>query len=391
MINSFAHYTPPLIQFGSGKISLLPVLAGQFGKRILIITGSSRFQQTEIWERLLRDLKQASFSVFSESVSGEPSPGLVDDITQKYRNPVPDSVIAIGGGSVMDTGKAVSAMLLYEASSVSFLEGIGTLKHDGRKIPFIAVPTTSGTGSEATKNAVLSRIGPDGYKKSIRHDRFIPDIALVDPALTVSCPPPLTAASGMDAFTQLLESYVSSAATPVTDALAFSGLQRVVRSLEKTVSDGDDMDARTDMSYAAIISGITLANAGLGVAHGFASSIGGLFSIPHGVICGSLMAPCTELTIRKLIHYSPDHAALHKFGETGQLLCSEKSRNQSYYCEYLIDRLYELSEELRIPGLNQFGVTHKDVDLIISQTENKNNPVLLDQEDLRCILLKRIK
>lgn len=390
MINSFAHYTPPLIQFGSGKISLLPALAGQFGKSMLIITGSARFQQTEIWERLLRDLKQVSFSVYSESVSGEPSPDLVDDITRKYRNPVPDSVIAIGGGSVMDTGKAVSAMLLYEASSVSFLEGIGKLKHDGRKIPFIAVPTTSGTGSEATKNAVLSRIGPEGFKKSIRHDRFIPDIVLVDPGLTVSCPPPLTAASGMDAFTQLLESYVSSAATPVTDVLAFSGLQRVVRSLEKAVSHGDDMEARTDMSYAAMISGITLANAGLGLAHGFASSIGGLFSIPHGVICGSLMAPCAELTIRKLLHSSPDHAALQKFGETGKLLCSEKSKYPSYYCEYLIDRLYELSEQLRIPGLNQFGVTRNDIDVIISQTENKNNPVPLDQEDLRSILLKRI-
>ena len=180
----------------------------------------------------------------------------------------------------MDAGKAISAMLTQEGSVKDYLEGVGHKHPSGNKVPFFAVPTTSGTGSEATKNAVLSEIGPNGYKKSLRHDHFVPDLAIVDPDLTLSCPPGLTAYSGMDAFTQLLEAYVSTKAHPFTDALCEKALELLSGSLLQAYQDGENIEAREAMSYAAWTSGIVLAQVGLGVVHGFASAVGGMFDNP---------------------------------------------------------------------------------------------------------------
>ncbi len=390
MIKTFTQYTPPLIHFGAGKLELLPSLIKQYGQRVLILTGSGSIKHSASWRKFEKHLTAGNLTISRESITSEPSPELIDRIVDSYREPLPDVVAAAGGGSVMDAGKAVSAMLKYDSSVIHYLEGIGTKTHDGRKVPFIAVPTTSGTGSEATKNAVLSRVGPDGFKKSLRHDKFVPDIALVDPLLTLSCPPELTAATGMDAFTQLLESYVSASTTPLTDALAFSGLQSASRSLEKAVQDGYNLEARTDMAYASMISGITLANAGLGLVHGFASSIGGLFPIPHGVVCGTLMAPCMELTIRRMIRENKDHPAISKFAGTGKLFAPESGKNDFYYCEYLIEKLFVMSEKLRLPRLSDYGITENDFMAIIRLTENKNNPVRLPNEDFQTILAKRL-
>ena len=189
-----------------------------------------------------------------------------------------DVVLSTGGGSVIDAGKAVSAMLRVEGSVAEYLEDVGTRKHPGTKVPFVAVPTTAGTGCEATRNAVLSRVGPDGFKKSLRHDNFLPDAAVVDPVLTLSCPPDITAACGLDALTQLLESFVSTKASVLTDVLALSGLEHIGNSLVPACTNsGQDIDMRANLSYAALMSGITLTSAGLGTVHGFASSIGGLF------------------------------------------------------------------------------------------------------------------
>ena len=210
-------------------------------------------------------------------VSGEPSPELIDTTVEKYRNEAVDAIVAIGGGSVLDAGKAISAMLHRTESIKEFLEGVGTIEHPGTKLPFIALPTTSGTGSEATKNAVISHVGKSGYKKSLRHDNFVPDIAIVDPRFTLSCPQNITAASGMDCFTQLIESYLSDKANEYTDALAWEGLKEIKSSLVQSYMHGNDIQARTGMAFASLTSGICLANAGLGVVHGFASSIGGLY------------------------------------------------------------------------------------------------------------------
>ncbi len=189
-----------------------------------------------------------------------PVVGLVDEVVSRHRRDTPDWVLAIGGGSAVDAGKAISAMLPQSGSVKDFLEGREVRKHDGRKLPFIAVPTSSGTGSEATKNAVLSEVGENGFKSSLRHDNFMPDIAVIDPELMRSCPPGVTAACGLDALTQLLESWVSSKASPITDALALSGLEHVAAGFLRACEDGEnDLEARGHMAYAALLSGLTLA------------------------------------------------------------------------------------------------------------------------------------
>ncbi|HKK41658.1 MAG TPA: iron-containing alcohol dehydrogenase, partial [Bacteroidales bacterium] len=257
------------------------------------------------------------------------------------------------------------------------------------KLPFIAVPTTSGTGSEATKNAVISRVGEGGFKKSLRHNNFVPDIALVDPLLTISCPPGITAASGMDCFTQLTESYLSGKASPYTDALAIRGLLRVRDNIMACYLDGNDSEARAGMSFAALTSGICLANAGLGVVHGFASSAGGLYDIPHGLICGTLMAVSNEITVRELRKGHGNTGALAKYAELGKLFLGHEDRTDDYYVDGFIDYLHRLTVELGLPGLKQAGIREKDLPVICRATGSKDNPVTLGQEHLIEILTRR--
>jgi alcohol dehydrogenase class IV len=289
----------------------------------------------------------------------------------------------------MDAGKAVSAMLTVKGSVTGYLEGIGSYDHPGTKIPFIAIPTTSGTGSEATKNAVISEIGPNGFKRSLRHDNFIPDIALIDPDLTLSCPPPLTAASGMDCLTQLFEAFLSDKASEYTDALALKGIIAASKSLERAFKDGSDAGARSSMSFASLTSGICLANAGLGIVHGFASSIGGRFNIPHGLICGTLMAVSNEITVRKLVHGEGDSSFLHKYAKLGEMILGENGRSDGYYINWLIDHLHHLTYELKLPGLKEAGMDEAAIDEICSVTENKNNPVKLSKDEMVEVLTRR--
>jgi alcohol dehydrogenase class IV len=272
---------------------------------------------------------------------------------------------------------------------LEYLEGVGTQDHPGTKIPFIAVPTTSGTGSEATKNAVISHIGKNGFKKSLRHDNFVPDIAIVDPELTIDCPPEITAASGMDCFTQLTEAYLSAKSNEYTDALAIEGLKAVKSSLRDVYLDGKNIIARSGMSFAALTSGICLANAGLGAVHGFASSIGGMYNIPHGVICGTLMAPANELNVKKLRKGYGNPDGLKKYAVLGELFLDEKGRNEDYYIDGFIDYLRLLTDEFHLPGLKQYGIRETDLETICSITDIKNNPVELETSDLTEILLER--
>jgi alcohol dehydrogenase class IV len=277
--------------------------------------------------------------------------------------------------------------MMYKQESVEeFLEGVGNIEHPGTKLPFFAVPTTSGTGSEATRNAVISKTGLNGFKKSLRHDNLVPDVALVDPELTLSCPSEITAACGMDCFTQLTEAYLSDKSGPMTDALAFEGLKAIGNSLKNSYLNGDNLEARSGMSFAALASGICLANAGLGTVHGFASSIGGMFDIPHGVVCARLMAKVNELNVRELRKNHLNQPALNKYALMGKLFLDEEGRTNEYYIDGFINYLFELTGFLQLPGLKTFGLDENDIELICSKTENKNNPVILSNEHFSEIL-----
>jgi alcohol dehydrogenase class IV len=371
-------------------ITELASLASRFGKKMLLITGKGSFLNSINGEKLILSLKKSNIESFILSVPGEPSPDIIDLAVKRFNNEAINLVVGIGGGSVLDAGKAVSAMMNRTESVVEFLEGVGNKEHPGTKLPFIAIPTTSGTGSEATKNAVISLVGKNGFKRSLRHDNFVPDIALVDPELTLQCPAHITAASGMDCFTQLTESFLSDKSNEYTDALAMEGLKAIRMSLLRSYRDGEDIEARTGMSFAALTSGICLANAGLGVVHGFASSIGGMFDIPHGLICGSLMASANEINVRELRKESTNPVALKKYALLGELFLDENGKTDSYYADGFIQYLNKMTNGLHLVGFQKYGIEEKDVELICRNTEIKNNPVKLTEEDLSEILRSRL-
>lgn len=417
-INPFTYAGKPHLIFAAGAFERLGEIAAQYGNHALIVTGGSSLQRSGYYHRLVVDLEKNNIKIDELKVVDEPSPDLVDETVTKFRDKNIAVVIAIGGGSVMDAGKAISAMLLKDESVMEYIEGVGAgREHDGEKVPFIAVPTTSGTGSEATKNAVLSRVGSDGFKKSLRHDNFIPDIALLDPGLTFSCPPEITAASGLDALTQLLGAYLSTEASPLTDALTFDGIRYVKSCLIPACTDrAQDIDIRAGMAYASFLSGVGLANAGLGIVHGLASPIGGYFDIPHGVVCGTLLGAAvqTNITLLRKMRQNDEQSsetakdaalALKKYARAGALFSG--SDDGMYYCESLTDSslpenfidkncdcLIEIIEswieKLRIPRLGEYGLTESDLDKIVEKTGNKNNPVQLTPEQIKQILLSRL-
>lgn len=386
MVRSFQFARLPAILFGCGKISELPGIVKKTGNRIILVTGWQSFLPSPAGENILEQFTRSGIVYRHVSVPGEPSPLLIDQVVESFRDEKTELVVAIGGGSVLDAGKAISAMLHRRESVTDFLEGTGTKEHPGTKIPFIAVPTTSGTGSEATKNAVLSNTGDNGFKRSLRHDNFVPDIAIVDPELTLNCQPNITSASGMDCFTQLTEAYLSTKANPYTDALALEGLKAIKSSLERSYIHGEDLEARTGMSFAALTSGICLANAGLGVVHGFASSLGGMYQIPHGVICSSLMAKSNEINVRELRKKSGRSEALVKYAVLGNLFLETPQKPEDYLIDGFIEYLNVLAVTLKVPGLHQYGLKENDFERICLTTDQKNNPVKLTKEALWEIL-----
>jgi alcohol dehydrogenase class IV len=389
---SYQFYRTPRVRFGAGVFAALAEEAARFGEKVLVVTGGSSLRASGRLDRLLRSLGERSLAHAVVETSGEPSPERVDEAVTAFGDQGISVVLAVGGGSVVDAGKAISAMLPCAGSVRSYLEVVGDREHSGEKLPFIAVPTTAGTGSEATKNAVLSSVGLGGFKASLRHDNFVPDLATIDPELALSCPPDVTAACGMDAFCQLLESYVSTKASPLTDSLAVEGLRQAAGSLVAVCTTGaGDLEARGSMAHASFVSGITLANAGLGVIHGFAAPIGGFFPIPHGVVCGSLLAPAVRVTIDKLREGEPEHArALGKFAAVGAVVAGGAPGDVAGGCNALVDWLYGLAEKLAISRLSDYGVSASDCDRIIERAGSKNNPVPLDRADMRRILLERI-
>ena len=394
-LSDFSFARMPELYFGAGKLAQLPSLLARNGareQRILLITGSASFVGSAHYETLTRGLRAAGMSFFQQAVAGEPSPMLVDQTVERYRDEAIDWVVSIGGGSAMDAGKAISAMLPQRGSVCAYLEGMETARHDGRKIPYVAVPTSSGTGSEATKNAVLSQIGANGFKSSLRHDNFVPDVALLDPALMLSCPPAVTAACGLDALTQLIEAYVSSKASPITDALALSGLQHFTAGFARAYADGArDLAARGDLAYAAFLSGVTLANAGLGVVHGLAGPLGARFPIPHGVACGTLLGEATRATIDALFA-DPDknRVALEKYASLTPLLAGQAPGSLHGDCALLCTTLDALIERTAIPRLGHYGIRRTDLAQVVDKANNKNSPATLNREQMAAMLEARL-
>ncbi|MDP8257526.1 MAG: iron-containing alcohol dehydrogenase [Candidatus Alcyoniella australis] len=391
MIAPFCFARIPRIVFGPGTLSQAPQLVASYGRCVLLVTGRGFASRGSCWQQLIDGLDLLNIKHAHAIVSGEPTPEFCDEQVQRLRGESIDVVLAVGGGSVIDAAKAISAMLTTSGSVVDYLEDVGTKPPPGTRLPLIAAPTTAGTGSEATKNAVLSRVGPGGFKKSLRHDNYVPDVALLDPQLACSCPPEITAASGLDAFTQLLESYISTQATPLTDALALSGMQRVRHGLVRAFEHGDDLEARGMMAYAALLSGITLANAGLGTVHGLAGSLGAAFDVPHGAACGSLLAAVTAISTDKLISQrGKGSPALKRYGDIGALLVGLVEKDVGLRVRMLNQKLHEWTQALQVPRLSQYGVTEQDLPQIAQATGNKNNPVQLTVDELIHVLSERL-
>jgi alcohol dehydrogenase len=393
----------PAIRFGAGRSAELAEVVRGFGSRALVVTREPGFTDGPAWAPLEAGLRQAGVEVETVGVSGEPSPSLVDEIVARVRAGRPvDVVVGIGGGSVLDTAKAVAGLLIPGNSVTDHLEGIGPeLPYRGPAVPFVAIPTTAGTGSEATKNAVLSVRGPGGFKKSFRDDALVARVAIVDPDLLAGCPPELIAANGMDALTQLLESYVSARANPFTDALALSGLAATRDGLlswfgEATAGRGGGPGstaalARERMAYAALCSGICLAQAGLGAVHGLASPLGALFPVPHGVACGATLAATTRVNLAALKERAPEDGALPKYAVVARILLDAGiSLADDHAARAALVRLLEdWRVRLAVPRLSAYGIVEADIPAIVSDSRGssmKTNPIVLTDTEIAAIL-----
>jgi alcohol dehydrogenase class IV len=393
MISPFSISGLPKIIFGEGRLRDVPELLQSMGKRVLIVTGGRSFRASLHWQGLIDALKGRGLSWEDMVVEQEPSPGLVDQAVRVYRHAGIEVVLGIGGGSVLDAAKAIAGLLPHGNSVMEHLEGVGPeLPYQGPSLPFIAVPTTAGTGSEATKNAVLSMHGPDGFKKSFRHDLLVAKYAVVDPALLATCPPDLIAANGMDALTQLLESYVSTRANPFADALALSGLSYVREGLLDWYEGGEKAaEGRAGMAYAALLSGITLAQVGLGSVHGLAAPLGAIFPVPHGVACGATVAEATAINIRALEEREPDNPILAKYAHIGRLFQGKHPVDDVAARVFLVRILKEWTARMNVPTLGAYGIREADLDLIVANSRGssmKTNPIVLSDGEVREILLR---
>jgi len=385
----------PRIEFGAGAVSKLPDLAARCGTRLLLVTGARSFLGSPQAEPLFAALRERGCQWETVQVAGEPSPELVDDAVRAWRSAGLEAVIGIGGGSVLDAAKAIAGLLIPGNSVLDHLEGVGPEKpYRGPATPLIAVPTTAGTGSEATKNAVLSRHGADGFKKSFRDDALVAEVAIVDPDLLAGCPPELIAANGMDAFTQLLESYVSTRANAFTEALAISGLRAARDGLLAWYEGGAEAhEARSRMAYASLVSGVCLAQTGLGSVHGLASPLGAFFPIAHGVVCGTLVAAATHVNIEVMQSREPDNPALAKYAKVGRLLNGAAGATAAEDRQNLVRLLDAWTQRMSLPPLSSLGVAASDVKRIVANSRGssmKTNPVVLTDDEIRRVVAARL-
>src|SRR5690348_16559964 len=312
---TFEIATPARIIFGEGKLGDVGALAAEVGARALVVEGmSGRAEQVH------EMLRAREITTTRVRVPGEPTTTLVEEAVADARRERCDLVIAFGGGSVIDAGKAIAALLTNRGDLLEYLEVVGKGRPiTERSAPMIAIPTTAGTGAEVTRNAVLM-VEEAQVKVSLRNPSMLPTVALIDPELTRTLPASVTASTGLDALTQCLEPFVSPHATPLTDAVAREGLRRTAGALRRAWDDGNDMAARTDMSIASLCGGLALANAKLGAVHGFAAPLGGMFPIPHGESCARLLAPVAEANVRALRARAATSPALARYEEAARIL-----------------------------------------------------------------------
>jgi alcohol dehydrogenase class IV len=378
---AFEFATAGRIVFGRGCAARIGAEAAQFGRRVFVLTGRPR----ERWAFLWDDLRRRGMDCERFAIMREPTVTIVEQAVQMAASAGVDVVIGIGGGSVIDAAKAVAAKLPNPGDLLNFLEVIGQGRSlEKPSLPCIAVPTTAGTGAEVTRNAVL-RSEAHGVKVSLRSDTMLPVRAMVDPDLTLSVPPEMTAGTGLDALTQLQEAFVSQRANPLTDGLCREGMRRAARSLERAFAHGDDSAAREDMALASLFGGLALANAGLGAVHGFAGPLGGIVPAAHGMICAALLPQVMAANIQALAERDPDHPSLGRYRETAVLLTGRAEATAKDGVAWV----RQLCQRLKVPSLERIGFTAAQTAEAVSKacqaSSMKGNPVLLTEEELAAI------
>jgi len=373
----FEFYTAPRIIFESGAVKKLPALCAGFGKRFLIVTGGRSLKRSGVLDALLDGMKGEGLAcaVF-DGVNGEPATETVDDAARFGMEAKADAVLGIGGGSAMDTAKAAAGVITNGGRVRRFLEGVGEgAKLTAAPLPFIAVPTTAGTGSEVTKNAVvMSRT--EKFKVSMRDERMLARAALVDPALTLDVPADVTAASGMDAICQLIESFTTKNANPFCDAMALYHTPRAMTALRRACEDGGDIQARETMSLAALVSGMCLANSGLGAAHGIGAGLGSVLGVTHGVACGMLLPHVMRYNIER---------GVTKYAALAPAVCGARFADEKEAAFAVADAVAALCEAVGMPArLSALGVSEKNADEIAAASMGSSmgkNPVALTKDD----------
>lgn len=374
----FEFATAQRIIFGNGTLRDIGKIAAPFGKRALVVTGRDTSRATPLFDLLHK--AKVETQIFA--VAGEPTIDAVQKGVEAARGC--DFVIGIGGGSVLDAGKAIAALLTNDGDTFDYLEVIGQGKPLAHApLPYIAIPTTAGTGAEVTRNAVLG--SPQHHVKvSLRSPLMLPSVALVDPELTYDLPPALTASTGLDALTQLIEPFVSSRANPLTDALCRDGISRAARSLRRAYEN--DNFAREDMALASLFGGLALANSGLGAVHGFAAPLGGMFPAPHGAICAALLPHVMRTNVHALQKGSPSSTALRRYHEVARILTGDESATALDGVAWVT----KLCHALEIPALSTYGITESDFPAIIEKaaaaSSMKANPLKLTPEEMNHIL-----
>jgi alcohol dehydrogenase class IV len=374
---AYTFLTPSEILFGHDQSAKTLDVARRFGSRIFLVTGGRSFETLAVAKLL--------FGLPRWSVSGEPEVATVDDAVRQCRDAGADVVVAVGGGSALDAAKAVAGMVPHEGSVRDYLELVGDRKLTRPPLPFIAVPTTAGSGSEATKNAVI-RVPDLKVKRSLRHDLLIPRVAIVDPDLSAAAPRPVAASAGLDAFTHLLEGYVSSGATSMTDALALPGIRKAARGLRTLAEGKPTSESQEEMALASLWGGIVLANAGLGAVHGLVAPLGGRCAIPHGIGCACLLVETMKANLAALRARAPRSAALERYEKVARRLSFETP-------EKLVDGLAALRRMLGVGSLASYGVTKEDVAPIVKASRGgsmKYNPIELTDAELEGIVTEAI-